>query len=59
MICPRGSLLLLQGGKSRVDFVLETSDGGSMYVEVKSVTLAEPLTTSDAPLQNGGLQHSG
>ncbi|EIE20991.1 SfsA-domain-containing protein [Coccomyxa subellipsoidea C-169] len=25
-----------EGGKSRVDFVLETPDGGSMYVEVKS-----------------------
>ena len=34
---------LLKGGASRVDFVLDTPDGSETYVEVKSVTLAEPL----------------
>lgn len=29
------------GGASRVDFVLDKADGGEVYVEVKSVTLAE------------------
>jgi hypothetical protein len=41
--CAQKRVVLLQGGKSRVDFVLETKGGGDMYVEVKSVTLAETL----------------
>lgn len=45
----------MQGGQSRVDFVLDTLGGGELYVEVKSVTLAESLTsrTSDPHLQTG------
>ena len=48
--------LLLQGGKSRIDFVLGTPGGGDMYVEVKSVTLAE---TFEAPDLKGGRRHPG
>ena len=32
-----------QGSSSRVDFVLDLEDGNEMYVEVKSVTMAECL----------------
>lgn len=39
--------MVLQGGKSRVDFVLDTLEGGEMHVEVKSVTLAAPLLSSE------------
>lgn len=52
-LCAQKRDVLLQGGKSRVDFVLETKGGGDMYVEVKSVTLAETL---EAPGVTGGRQ---
>lgn len=48
-----------QGGASRVDFILDTAAGGEMYVEVKSVTLAEPVLTRAAngpPAAGGSMQ---
>ncbi|BDA45200.1 Sugar fermentation stimulation protein homolog [Coccomyxa sp. Obi] len=40
-----------EAGKSRVDFVLDTPGGGELYVEVKSVTLAESLNSSTSDPQ--------
>ncbi|CAL8469042.1 g8583 [Coccomyxa elongata] len=37
-----------KAGQSRVDFVLDTPGGGELYVEVKSVTLAECLGDSSS-----------